>query len=356
MPVNLYICKEKESREEFTFLFIGWDKKLCFYWLNRFTDQYENNSVNKKVFKWNILNYLKKNSHEIDIAIVETNKKNPSESFYRNSFLLPRWMEMAVDIDVSFKKSRTKNIIRNIKKYSLDYEVKNNLDDFNYFYHKMYKPFLVKRHKESADIADFKHFVNRFRKGECFLFFAKKDNEPLAAALIEYMNKTYRLSAFGVKDGNSEIFKMGVIGALYYFVMTYYKNKGFESILIGNSMPVVFDGVTEFKMQIGAKPYLKNLFFRKKFYFIPLNKKPLLEKVLSENPLFYIQDNELKLAAFINPAHFSNKDEFHDFFRRLKPDSVNKANFFFFDNPEIILQWLENEKNKNIEFIDYYNQ
>ena len=61
---------------------------------------------------------------------------------------------------------------------------------------------------------------------------------------IEKRNKMYRLSAFGIKDACDHIYKMGVIGALYYFVMKHYLEKGSDSLKIGKSMPVIFDGVS----------------------------------------------------------------------------------------------------------------
>ena len=352
MPVRHYIFKDEENRGLFSFVHIGWDKELCHYWLNRFSGNFEIMPGSKMIASWSIPGFLKRNKEKIDLAIIESSAKALSGK-YTDSFLLPRWMEMELDIESFLKKSAIKKIIRRIKKHSLEYEVREGIEAFDLFYHSMYKPYVLKRHGKSTQLADYKSFSRKFRSKESSLFFLIKDNEPVAASFIEMKNSKYRLSLAGIKNGSDEILKMGVIGARYYFIMNYYYAKGINKILLGVSMPVIFDGVTEFKMQIGAKPYLKDLSERSKYYFIPINTKPLTLKMLKSNPLFYIYGSELNIALFIGAEDYATKEEFFKFFNRVKSKSVEMTRVFYFDNCEKITQWINEEGIANIEFIKY---
>jgi hypothetical protein len=352
MLVRYFFLKDSESNELFSFVYIGWDKKLCSYWLSRISGSCEIITESGKIASWRIPGFVKRNDNKVDLIIVESDK-NALPGRYPNSFLLPRWMEMNLDIELSLKKSRINNITRNIKKYSLKYEIREGSEAFDLFYHKMYKPYLIKRHGESADISDYRHFSRKYHNEKCKLFFIIFKNEPVAAAFIETKKNGHRLSAFGILDGSDEIFKMGVIGALYYFVMLHYYEKGFSSIMIGSSMAVVFDGVTEFKMQIGAEPYLEDLPERHKYYFIPMNSKPRTIKILKMNPLFYLTSGRLNIATFNSSMDYSNKADFLKLLKRLKSEKVEKTNMFFIDDHERIVNWINEEGFKNVEISRY---
>lgn len=264
--------------------------------------------------------------------------------------MLPRWMEMELDIENSLKKSRVKNITRNIKKYSLKYEIRHGDKEFDLFYYSMYLPFAAKRHGKSTETTDYKFFSNKYKTGDCELFFIVQENKSIAAAFVEGRNNNYRLSAFGILNADNEIFRMGVIGALYYFVMLYYYEKGARSLKVGKSMPVVFDGVTEFKMQIGAKPYGRDLQAREKFFLLPMNTKNAVFNFFKLNPLYFLSNNQLQIAIFLNDNDFNDKVEFLKFFKRLKTEQIEKTKVFFLEPPEKVMQWLKEDSVENIEF------
>ena len=352
LPVRFYRIKESEGGEFFSFVHIGWDRKLRYYWLSRFSDDYEIIPGIRMIAIGRIPGFLKKNEQKIDIAIIESSKKVPS-GIYPNSFLLPRWIEMELDIESFLKKSAIKKIKRNIKKYELEYKVCIGIEAFDLFYHSMYRPQILKKHGKYAQIADYKQYSGKYIKGGAELFFLVRENEPVAAAFVELKNGRYRLSISGVKDGSKDILKMGAVGALRYFIMLYYFEKGIDKLLVGVSMPLVFDGVTEFKMHLGAKPYLNDLEGRRKYYFVPFNARPLTFKMLKSNPLFYISGSALNIALFLSAEDYDTKEEFFKFFNRVKTENVEMTRVFYFDNCEKIIRWLKEEDIDGIEFNQY---
>jgi hypothetical protein len=352
MPVSCYQIKDSENEELFTFLFIGWDQKLCNYWLTRFSGENEIRPERKNIALWNIPEFLKKNKDKFDIVIIETTKKAlPGK--YPGSFLLPRWMEMELDIESFIKKASSKDIKRSIKRNSLEYEIRTGINAFDLFYHTMYKPYIEKRHGLSADLPNYKHFHNKWFNTKWALFFIIRENEPVAGAFIGYKQGRYRLNFLGIKDGSEEIMKMGAVRALYYFFMLFYYEKGIKSLLAGVSMPVVLDGVTQSKMRIGAQPYLEDLDKRSKNYFIPVNINASTIKVLKLNPLYYFSGGTLNIALFLSAEDYQSKEDFFKFFNRLETINVKMTRIYFFDKPEKIIQWISEENISGIEFISY---
>ena len=352
IPVRSWIIKDSESDELFTFLFIGWDQKLCYYWLSRFSGEFEIRPERENIASWNIPEFLEKNNGKFDLVIIESNRKAlPGK--YPGSFLLPRWMEMELDIETFIKKESSKAIKRSIKKHSLEYEIRTGIEAFDLFYHTMYKPYILKRHGLSADLPDYKHFHSKWFNTQWVLFFLIRENEPVAAAFIGMKDGKYRLIFLGIKDGNDDILKMGVIGALYYYFMLYYYEKGIKTMLAGVSMPVVSDGVTQSKMRLGAQPYLKDLEKRSRNYFIPGTTKPLTIKILKSNPLFYLSGGTLNIALFLSAKDFQSKEDFFKFLNRFQINNVEMIRIICFDNPEKIIKWTIEENITGIEFIKY---
>lgn len=353
VPVKRYTFKDINSSELFSFLYIGWDRRLCFYWLSRFSNDFEKiRSENKIIASGSISEFLKKNNKKIDLAIVESTKESLYGK-YPNSFLLPRWMEMELNIESSLKTTSIKKIIKEIKKYSLTYEIREGIEALDLFYHTMYKPHILKRHSKSADLADYNYFYNKILTEKCELFFLIWENKPVAGSFIELKKSEYRMTASGIKDGSDEIFKMRATGAIRYFIMRYYYEKGIQTMLVGSCMPVVFDGVSEYKLHMGAKPYLKDLNGRSKYLFMPMNTRPSTEKVLKSNPLFYLSSGTLNIALFLSASDFDNKEVFFRFFNRIKTKNVEMTRLFSFDNSEKIKQWIHEEDITNVEFINY---
>ncbi len=349
IPVSSWLIKDNESSELLTFLFIGLDHKLCHYWLSRFSGDFEIRPERKNIASWNIPEFLEKNNGKFDLIIIESTKKAlPGK--YPGSFLLPRWMEMEYEIESFIKKSSTKNIKKRIKKYSLGYEIRTGIEAFDLFYHTMHKPYILKRHGLSADLPDYKHFHSKWFNTQWVLFFLTRENEPVAAKFIGRNQGNYRSILVGIKDGSDEIVKMGAIGALSYFSMLYYYEKGIKSLLAGASMPVVLDGVTQSKIRLGAQPHLKDLVKRNKYYFIPVTTKPVTLKILKSNPLFYISGGSLNIALFLSAEDYQSKEDFLQYFNLLKTNKVEMTRIFCFDNPEKIIQWINEEKITGIEF------
>lgn len=352
LPVSLYIIKMKGCNEPMRFDFMGWDYKLKHYWLDRFSPE---NILRKKriwIRPSSSSKYLEKNRKNMDLAIVDIPDRTSVKERYPFALLLPRWMEMAISTNFSLNRIRGKEIRRRIRKYALEFEFRSSEEDLEYFYHKMYRPILKERHAGAAEFASYSMLQEKFRQGSDLLFISREGN-PMAAQLIEKGNDHPRILTFGVLDGREEIVKMGVHGALYYYLIVHFGNQGHSSIRCGSSMPVGLDGVTQFKMRMGAYPFLKDLKERPRYFFIPFGSGKALKKVLKLNPLFHLSGNQLRTIWFAEPEDFHSKEDFLNLYRLIRSDNVDRIELCHFNDPGNILTWVEEEGLESIEFITY---
>ena len=349
-PVYLASCVERESGEFIKVLYIGWDTKLFQYWLGRFCD--EPGDINRQllIVRWRISHWLLRQKKGADLVFVENPMRE--ESGLDHGFILPVWMEMVIDLQKSLSKSRMRNIVRNIKKYGLTYEIRKDIEDFDLFYRNMYVPFSLQRHGANAEIADYKHFAGKFRNESSMLFFIIADQKSVAGAYVELKENQQRLSAFGILDGSEEYYNQGVLGALYFFIIHYFYERGEDMLLVGNSRPVVFDGVSEYKRQIGAAPYEKDLKGRKKLRFMLMNSSIPVVNILKNNPLYIFNNQYLQMVLFFDEHDFKSKEQFMTFFKRIHPEQVNKLNIIINGSDQLIKKWMMEEGIVHSTFYD----
>ena len=351
--VPLFIFMLKSDGTRISFLYAGYDKKLMYYWLHRLFGEEHCRVSRKFILRSRLKDFLVAQKNRIDIMIIESFAFRYPGDHFNYVFELPRWMEMITDTESSINRHGTKEILRRIRKYSLEFEFRFKRSDFDIFYYNMYKPLIKQRHKNSAETADYRYFLDKFLAGNADLLFAFRMGVPVAAQLIEKGQGLYRILAFGISDGSDEIQKMGVHGALYYFAMTHYNSEGHQQMLCGSSMPVALDGVTQFKIRIGAKPYLKDIPARQKYFLIPDGKNSSVTDAMKKNPFFHVTRDGLDLIVFINPEDYTEKEDFLQLYRKIHCENVGMIVLYCSGDYRKITKWCTEEKIMNIRYVRY---
>lgn len=351
-PVHHILYLDKKSGQKTSIAYIGWDKKLQNYWQERINNHFEIYQKQSKYLLKTAEWYLNKRK-DIDLAIADQNSVGKPDFKHHSEFLLPKWMEMTIDLDQALIKSKTKDIVRRIRKYGLEAEFRNQREDVDFFYSRMYSPLISQRHKSSAEIADYRFFLDKFERGNAQLLFITRNKETIAAQFIEKLENTYRIVSFGILDGRHDIQKMGVHAALYYYALSHFKKSGYKTILCGSSMPLAFDGVTQFKLRLGAKPYVRDVQQRSKYYILPdLHNKPVFQ-LMHSNPLFQVSPRGLALSVFIDGELLPKKQDFLKYYKMVKSENTEKTMFHISTEFEKIKRWIQEENIKNIELRSY---
>jgi len=340
------------GHDKLSVVFIGWDRKLRNYWLQRV---FGNDFILKnRVFlpPERLSNYLSVHRSDADLAIVEVPDPH-KELNVGQSFILPNWMEFVMDLEEAFKKLRIKEILRRIRKYDIDYELRDQRKDLDFFYHRMYKPLIRKNHGNAAELARYGYFYSKFKENRLEIMFLRSEGKILAGSILEKGNGLNRILAFGVLDGSIEIIKTGVHAAAYYFTMQKLMEQGHKKMLCGSSMPAPLDGVTQFKLRMGAKPYLKDLSGRKKYRVVLLNPSQRVLRVMKDNPLYYLSGENLKLAAFMDGDEFQQPKEFNRYLKLISSEHVDTTECYILDNKNKLEHWIRQGEVPRVELIDY---
>jgi hypothetical protein len=353
LPIYLFEGKEKISGNSLKIAYLGWDKRISSYFIKRLLRP--NHTVQKKqiIPVWNVLKYFSNDKENCDLVIVEINKLTKKFAVQEKGFLLPRWFEMQIDIEDFNNRIKKSDIKRRIRKHSLSFEKRHTAKDFKLFHQRMFIPYISARHKESAILSDYKYLLRRFKKKGAGLGFIMKDGIPVAGSFTEFKKNKFRMSGMGVLDGREDIMRMGVSGAIYYFEILNCIKKGIKTINIGGTSPIITDGLTQFKLSLGAKAEDLEFFYKQYLWFIPLKNSLLLRNILKSNPFINIIKDSLYLSLFIESSEFENENDFIIYINRNSCNNIKGTNINCFDNPEKIVKWIEKEGYQDIKVLEY---
>jgi hypothetical protein len=353
LPV--YLCKgqEKEGQKQLNILYIGWDNRIYFHFMERLLGEAPLILKKGKIPVWKVYKYLTRNKESYDSAVIEMNSLTRIFARRGIGFLLPRWFEMELDSKIAIKKEQEKDIKRRIRKNSLTFKKNFPKKDIKFFHERMFIPFISKRHGESAVICDYEYFLNKFRKKRSMLNFILKDDIPVAGSLTEFVGGKLRLTGLGIIDGREDVMRMGVIGAVYYFELQNAVESGMPSINVGGTSPFLTDGLTKFKLSLGAQAADIKYFIDLNLWFILLKDSELLRNRLKANPFIQRVKNNLFRVIFVDPLEYEYKEEFIRLLRRTECINLKGTKIFCFSDPDKITGWINEEGFRNFQILYY---
>jgi hypothetical protein len=354
LPLHFFEGEEPTSGERLKIAFLGWDGRIENYWLKKLFTSQKQIGKSTPIPLWKTENYLKHNIHNVDLVIIETNsiarKFMPSDS----GFLLPRWLEMKMDIEKSLKIMSRREFQRLIRKYHLTFEKRYSEADFRLFYERMYLPYISVRHKDAAVLADYNQFLNNiFRKKGSQLYFVMKDGEPVAGSIDETKEDSVRMSGIGILDGNEDIKRMGVITASYFFQALEYHQRNIKFVNIGGTSPILTDGLTVYKYSLGAQLFETVRKCENYLRLIPLTRSVAIRSMLRANPFISINDNQYQRNIFIDPGMEEARMKLQHTMKETSFDNIKKTNIFCFNNEELVMEWIRTEGYQGVNVSNY---
>jgi hypothetical protein len=239
---------------------------------------------------------------------------------------------------------------RLIRKNNLTCEIRNSEADFRFFFERMYIPYISVRHQDAAVLADYNQFLNNiFRKKGSQLYFVLKDGEPIAGSIDEIKKDYIRMSGIGILDGREDIKKMGVITALYYYQALEYKQRNIKNINMGGTSPILTDGLTIYKLSLGAQLFETVRKCETYIRLMPLTRSGAIRKVLSANPFISIHEGSYQRNIFIDPEKEENKDHLLHLMKTTRFDNIKTTRIFCFNNEQLVTEWIRNEGYPEVE-------
>jgi len=158
-------------------------------------------------------------------------------------------MASAPDKNKRYRDAR-KRIEKKIRKSDLTHRISHSVDDFDHFYHRMYKP-LIRKFGHTAMDMSYEDLKSIFENG--LLILVLYNGEPVSGLICletKDLIVSYRL---GLLDANQAYLDMGAQSACYYFFFEYASHHGYQKIDFMRSLPFLNDGVYMHKRLLGAR-------------------------------------------------------------------------------------------------------
>ena len=344
---------ERESGIPLKVAYFGRDEKVRNYWESMLFKEPGDTVPGPTMHLWKIGRFGKKNRDFHDLMFVETTSLTRLFIGRKKGYLLPRWFDTLLDVDNALDAISKNDTQKKISMHRLSCEVKTTEDDLYFFYHRMFKPYIKARHKDTAVMVDYSYFQKRFKKKNSKLFFLLKDNKPVAASFNEKMNGMIKFSGLGILDADRDILRMGAVRALYYFMLGFYQEIKVKKINFGGTSPLLSDGLTQFKVALRAFPNTKKLLGEKSIWMIPLVDSNATRCFLISNPFIYIFKSKIYRALFVDSAKMEKKRELLKLLKRTRYRELAGTRINCWNGREKILNWVSEEEFTGIEVNEF---
>lgn len=300
VPIRHFTGQIHNREEAVHLVYVGWDQRIMDYWLLTFFSHFKPTAPVEKIPVSRIEAYLTEPKTLQGLAIVELNTRQIEVQCEKlNGYIIPRWLKMYLDVEASIQLiERYNSIPRKIRKFAMTVEQGNGAEDFLFFYDRMYKPYVVNRHKCSAVIEDRKQMLEDFLKSTSTLYFVLVQGTRSACLYVQYFQGVPYLHGVGVLDGSDEIMRTGSLAAAYYFALLDFRQKNITRVNIGGTSPLISDGLTWFKMTLGGRVSEMEKQKSLRLKLVLLGHDFGVEKLLASHPFIYIQENALKVVFY----------------------------------------------------------
>ncbi len=329
------------------------DLKILDYWKSQLFNENHKITSKPKILLWKIRKFNNSLRSEYDLCVIETSKISRPFMKSRKGFSMPRWFDTLLDVENSLDAINNNDTQKHIRKYGFSCEQRYDTDDLKFFYKRMYKPYIQTRHKDSSVITDVSYYLKRFGKKESRLFFLMKENTPVAGSFNEKINGKIKFSGIGILDGQREIVRMGAIRAIYYYMLSYYKEKNIKQINFGGTSPLLSDGLTQFKISMRAFPNVRKLYGEKSLMLLPLKESLPLRAVLKSNPLIYVSNKKIYRAVFIETSDFNEQIDLLKYLKKTQYKKLTGTNIFCWGEVDEITKWINDAQLHNFNVREF---
>jgi hypothetical protein len=261
---------------------------------------------------------------DCSLVVVETKQSHHAWLNTGSWFFIPEWVQGEIRLPVPAKflnDNSVKNDLRKIRRHGFEYEVTQDEEHFDDFYHNMHVPYVSKVYG-SAVLFD-SYAEKRRLCGDFDLLLTKKRGQPgrhLAGELILYEPAGPRLWSLGVRDGDRQLVREGVLAALYHFSFQHLEARGFTRLHLGSCRAFLHDGVLKYKSRLSQSIIGSSW---KGFALKILSDTPATRAFLLNNPFIFESNGALNGAVFVDSAlsletiQRIDKDCFHPGLSRL---------------------------------------
>jgi hypothetical protein len=291
---RLYLPVYQYESEKTKIVYAGYSPIKKSYFVRLLLDKNCNQTYLGQHWFWDIPDIIK--SCNIDMLFSEISWLSFNHFQKCDGYILPVWASLTIDIDrpineicngytSGFSKER-----RRIRKFNLTYEILTDKKSLNNFIHNFYLPYITKRFGKEAMVEDLNIFLKL--SPSPFLMAIKENGIMIAGSLMSKTGDYFCLIRHGLLDGNEEYLHHGAMGAIYYFGLLEGQKMGCRYFDLGGARPFLTDGLTKYKMGLGAD-FVLNYSSHDEFVWFGVNEHSnSAREFISKNPFMYLNKDK----------------------------------------------------------------
>jgi hypothetical protein len=212
-----------------------------------------------RVFLWQVPALARRFAAQGELVVCEMNhilRWRPKGAYV---FATPRWIRQVLDITRPMDNilaDMNQNVRRNLRKMTkqgFSYTFTQESQDFDLFYHKMYRPYIQKRHGRRATQNEYEPLRHQFERGGLIL--VQRDQQPICGMLCLTRGDMCEAHQMGVHEDHFAQVKKGANVALWWFMMDWARRNGLRLFDFGASRAQTGNGTFNFKRQWGTRVY-----------------------------------------------------------------------------------------------------
>jgi len=196
--------------------------------------------------------------------------------------------------------------LRKMEKQGFSYVFTQDQEDFDLFYHKMYRPYIHKRYGARFTLAEYEPLRRQFKQGGLIL--VKRDQEPICGMLCRTVGDTCEADQMGVHEKQFGQVRKGASVALWWFMMGWARRNGLSRFDLGASRARMSDGTFNFKRQWGTR-VLPKRDVHTKWLFYSKDLPPRLHSYLNEQGFISEVDSLHYKVVLLGPGEELNEAE-----------------------------------------------
>lgn len=184
------------------------------------------------------------------------------------------------------------NDIEKAKRTKYTFEIRDDLETFEFFYFNMYIPFVKWKHKEKGRIASFATIYHLAARGAKILLIKHGSDRIFGGIFLKEKNimRTYYA---GLMKGKFSHLHNGIMALSYYYLIRIAKRYNCQFIDFGTAPPFLNDGLYVYKKKWGMKVIETSPFFSD-IFAIKIPKDPsMINQFIATQPVHYLNDEIL---------------------------------------------------------------
>lgn len=278
--------RERHSGQPLTVRYVGTATNLP-YVLNLALEAYETVSERRLPTPVHAVAAFAPGKRDEDVLFLDTQSLIGDRLVSGPHLPLPAWIRQRLPLAAEWPavidelpRFTRRGVSRYLRKYGFTGRVAWADDAIDHFYHRLYAPHVVRRHKDEAVVLTEARFRTLARG--CRLVEILHDGDVIGANLIRQSGDTMFILWCGVSDLAHERDLKGVTDVLDYFSMLHAFMSGCLSLDFGRSRPTLNDGVMMYKSKWRAR-LIPARFHQANIVAVPTRWSPSVKSLLAHN-------------------------------------------------------------------------